>query len=233
MKKVIIGFVILVALFFTVVPDALVWCKQMILDAPTTHQINKGEYLSKISQQYYGSAKYWRELALINRAPDSDLVFPGEEIFIPSREVIELLHRSRSLSRVNSLMNDERDVYANAQRQNESIEMESKSTAAKMAHVPADSKKVDIAAIPASELTKIKVEPQAASFGGSLIMALIAGVLLLGVVGLVVYRKIKNKREREELQRLTTGDSTSQSVEDDDEPDYEEYRKNRNDKVYV
>ena len=92
--------------------DQFSWAKRLLLGTPTTHVIQQGEYLSQIAKQYYGSADYWRELALINRAPDSDLVFPGEEIIIPSLDVIKEIRRTSWLSKVNSYVKNEEDVIA-------------------------------------------------------------------------------------------------------------------------
>ena len=74
--------------------DQFLWCTRLFSNDPHVHTIQQGEYFSKISQQYYGTATYWKELAMINRAPISDLVFPGEEIVVPSLEAIQELRKS-------------------------------------------------------------------------------------------------------------------------------------------
>ncbi len=85
--------------------DQFLWCTRLFTNDPGVHTVQKGEYFSKLSQHYYGTADYWQELALVNRAPDSDLVFPGEKIIIPGMEAIKELHRTQSLTMVNKIVN--------------------------------------------------------------------------------------------------------------------------------
>lgn len=92
--------------------DQFLWCTRLFSNDPHVHTIQQGEYFSKISQQYYGTATYWKELAMINRAPISDLVFPGEEIVVPSLEAIQELRKSRSLTSVNKIVKTQRDWIA-------------------------------------------------------------------------------------------------------------------------
>jgi LysM repeat protein len=92
--------------------DQFLWCTRLFSNDPHVHTIQKGEYFSKISQQYYGTATYWKELAMINRAPISDLVFPGEEIVVPSLEAIQELRKSRSLTLVNKIVKGQEDWIA-------------------------------------------------------------------------------------------------------------------------
>lgn len=86
--------------------------KFLRLEQPTTHEIQSGEWLSKIAQKYYGDASYWRELALINRAPNRDLIFPGEEIIVPSFESIKKIRESRSLTSVNKEVGEQNFILA-------------------------------------------------------------------------------------------------------------------------
>jgi len=230
MKKVIVALIILVALVFSLIPDAMVWCKRMILDAPTTHKIEPGEYLSKISQQYYGTAKYWQELALINRAPDSDLVFPGEEIFIPSQEVIEQLHRARSLSRVNNLMSREKALFANADEKNEpgiTPTTQPEETETAIAKAVADSNIIAKVTVP-KEMSKAN---QKSSTSGWLFAGLGLAIIFLGVIAFILIRKVKESRDQAALDNLKP--VTVETENEDEEPDYQEYRKNRSERLYV
>lgn len=86
--------------------------KFLRLEQPTTHEIQTGEWLSKIAQKYYGNASYWRELALVNRAPNGDLIFPGEEIIVPSLESIQKIRKSRSLTSVNKEIAEQNNLLA-------------------------------------------------------------------------------------------------------------------------
>jgi len=121
MKKVVIVLFVIALLIAGYAYDQFSWAKRLLLGEPTTHVIQKGEYLSEIAKKYYGQADYWRELALINRAPDSDLVFPGEEIIIPSLDVIKEIRRTRWLSKVNGYVKNEEDVIARLNRGEEPV----------------------------------------------------------------------------------------------------------------
>lgn len=115
MKRAIFSILGISLIITLLAPQAIVWSKRAFTEEPTFHPVIQGEYLSKISLRYYGTAKYWRELALINRAPNSDRVFPGERIFIPSQQVIQALHEARSSSKVNRLVQSAEKRYAELQ----------------------------------------------------------------------------------------------------------------------
>ncbi len=82
------------------------------LDEPRSYDIERGDWLSKIAQKHYGDASYWRELALVNRAPDADLIFPEEDIIVPSFDVVREIRQARSLSDVNSLVETQQAILA-------------------------------------------------------------------------------------------------------------------------
>jgi hypothetical protein len=111
MKKFFV-MLIVIAIVIGSTSDVFVYAKKLLFGEPTTHVIEKGEYFSKIAKQYYGNSDYWRELALINRAPNSNLVFPGEEIIIPRLEVLQQIRMTKHLSRVNEFVRGEQDVIA-------------------------------------------------------------------------------------------------------------------------
>ena len=112
MKRLMIIFILITVVVGMYSEENLLWCKKMIFNEPTKHIIQKGDYFSKLSKQYYGTTRYWCELALVNRAPDKDLVFPGEEVIIPSLDAVKKLHRTRSLTTVNSIVKDQKDWIA-------------------------------------------------------------------------------------------------------------------------
>jgi len=112
MKKLMVIFILITVVVGMYSEENLLWCKKMLFNEPTKHIIQKGDYFSKLSKQYYGTTRYWRELALVNRAPNKDLVFPGEEVIIPSLDAVKKLHRSRSLTAVNSIVKDQKDWIA-------------------------------------------------------------------------------------------------------------------------
>lgn len=85
---------------------------RLFLDAPRIHTVQDGEYFSQLAKDYYGSADYWRALALVNRAPDKDLIFPGERVILPSAGAIAEIAGSRSLSRVNEIVEKQQRLAA-------------------------------------------------------------------------------------------------------------------------
>ncbi|KAA3615313.1 MAG: LysM domain-containing protein [Calditrichaeota bacterium] len=90
---------------------------RMYLGESRIHTIQNGEQLSHLAQQYYGDAAYWRELALINRAPNADNIFPGEQILLPTVNVIDKLARSTRLSEVNKLVGEQEQLATQESQQ--------------------------------------------------------------------------------------------------------------------
>lgn len=80
------------------------WGNRLFLNEPRIHVIQKGEYLSEIAKRYYGNGNYWRALALINRAPNPDRVYPGEQIILPDAGAVARIARARRLSEVNEIV---------------------------------------------------------------------------------------------------------------------------------
>ena len=85
----------------------VLFSSRMFLGEARIHTVQQGEQLSRLAQQYYGNADYWRELALINRAPRADDIFPGERILLPSVNAMDKLARARRLTQVNELVSME------------------------------------------------------------------------------------------------------------------------------
>ncbi|TKS55148.1 LysM peptidoglycan-binding domain-containing protein [Luteimonas yindakuii] len=52
-----------------------------------SHTVAKGENLSRISKQYYGSANHWKDIFEANRdlLDDPDMIQPGQVLRIPPR----------------------------------------------------------------------------------------------------------------------------------------------------
>ena len=82
------------------------------LDQPLSHEIKDGDWLSKIAQQHYGDPSYWKELALVNRAPNGNRIFPGERVIVPSFEAIQKVRQARRLSDVNEVVELQQDILA-------------------------------------------------------------------------------------------------------------------------
>jgi hypothetical protein len=104
MKKFFLTLLFTCGFFLLISQNEMLWSKRRFLDEPRVHRVQKGESLSKLAKQHYGSPKRWRELALVNRAPKPNHLEVGEEILLPSATVINALRRSRTITRVNTLV---------------------------------------------------------------------------------------------------------------------------------
>lgn len=231
MKKFLIVVFIVALLIGGYAYDQFGWCKKLIFGEPTTHVIQKGEYLSVIAKKYYGKADYWQELALINRAPNSNLVFPGEEIIIPSLDVIKEIRRTRWLSKVNSFVKNEEDIIARLKVGEEPVmaENEPKTTPEKMlesqGNVPISASeqvdtKTETAPLPAESN---KAEVQSASSLG-LILGVIA---ILFLASLTVFLVIRRKKRSQQITIIDDDDLNLIGEDEESEPDYREYLRNR------
>lgn len=52
----------------------------------TTYVVQRGDYLSKLAQRFYGNAGLWHKIYDANRAvigPNPNLIYPGQELVIP------------------------------------------------------------------------------------------------------------------------------------------------------
>jgi len=107
MKKPFLITFFTVAIFLLLFQSETLWSKRRFLDEPRVHRVQKGESLSQLAKQHYGSTKRWRELALVNRAPKPGHLEVGEEILLPSAAVINELRRTRTLTRVNTLIGEQ------------------------------------------------------------------------------------------------------------------------------
>jgi len=222
MKKVIIILFVIVLLIAGYSYDKFAWCKKLITGEPTTHVIQKGESFSKIAKQYYGNKTYWRELALINRSPNSDLVFPGETIVIPSLNTIKEIRRTRWMTKVNSFMQGEQDILAQLNRGEAST-----LAAAPQTPMP-DSKPETNVSSPANEpvafadeaeqmaVANEDVKAQSSSSLG-LILGIIAVLLIASLVAYLVVRR------RKRSEQISIVDDKDLNLIDDSEPDYQDY----------
>jgi len=107
MKKFFLTLLFTCGFFLLLSQNEILWSKRRSLDEPRVHRVQKGESLSQLAKQHYGSAKRWRELALVNRAPKPNHLEVGEEILLPSATVINKLRRSRTITRVNTLVGEQ------------------------------------------------------------------------------------------------------------------------------
>ncbi len=198
MKKIFIIFIVMTLIILSFSHDQFLWCKKLMFGEPASYTIQKGEYLSQIAQKYYGDPDYWRELALINRAPNSNLVFPGEKIIVPSKEVIEKVRKTRWLSRVNEYINGEEEILAQATIP--------KSTVMAVETVPEPVKPVQT--------------NQSSTFYLTLAAVAIIGIIISGLLYRSKIRRNRSATIDEIDLRKTTRKNGS-------EPDYREYLRNR------
>lgn len=167
------------------------------LEQPAAHEIQTGDWLSKLAQEYYGDASYWRELALVNRAPDGDLIFPGEKVIVPSLDAIQEIRKSRSLSTVNELVGQQEAILAGkVERRAEPLaELERTKPAKDPQQLPVRMKEPAKPAAPGDNL--LGSDGETASF--FLSTPFVTGAVILGlilVIGIFMYYR-KKKRDEE------------------------------------
>lgn len=213
MKKVILILFVIALLIAGYSHDKFAWCKKLITGDPTTHVIQKGESFSQLAKQYYGSTKYWRELALVNRSPNSNLVFPGEKIVIPSLKTIKEIRRTRWMTKVNSFMQSEQEILARLNRGEEPA------LAANSQPTIIESASEGRATTPTTEPVAIgnkDVDVQSSSSLG-LILGIIAVLLIASLVAYLIVRRKKQSAE------ISIIDDKDLNLVDDSEPDYQDY----------
>lgn len=173
------------------------------LEQPLSHEIKEGDWLSKIALQYYGDTSYWKELALVNRAPDGDLIFPGEKIVVPSFEAIQKVRTSRRLSDVNAVVDLQQDILAGR------VKAHSEPLAKRAAEAP-NSPTPETAekqiAPQASESPAFKSEPYKIEAGNGadtsfwLSTPVVTGVVVLAVLLVMGVFLYVRKKKREEVE---------------------------------
>lgn len=227
MKKAFVVLMVMAIVIMGNTYEVFLYAKKVLFGDPVTHVIQQGEYLSKIARQYYGDVSFWRELALVNRAPDSDLVFPGEKIIIPRREVMLNIRKARSLTDVNLFVRGEEDILARLDRSDIEAAMrdETEKQITAVEHKPemrADQQpaitftepeivheqSIEVATLPTVE----DGELQRASFSLNLVLTVLGAGLLLGVFLLWRVHRRRQKQMEEEMALM-------ENVVFDEEPD--------------
>jgi len=110
MKKMFLTLFFAAGIFVVLSQSEIVLSNRLLLDEPQVHKIEKGEYLSLLAKKYYGDPQRWRELALINRAPNANHVEIGEEILVPAANKVAEISRARTLTEVNSTVRDQQTL---------------------------------------------------------------------------------------------------------------------------
>ncbi len=112
MKRFLFTIILMGLMVIFMEPASNLMSRFLRLNGPETHEIQNGEWLSKVAVQYYGDVSYWKELALVNRAPNGNLIYPGEKIIVPGFDAIQKIRKSRSLSSVNDIVGIQQDILA-------------------------------------------------------------------------------------------------------------------------
>lgn len=112
MKKYILATLFLGLFVLFLEPAETLLSNFLRIEQPIVHKVEDGDWLSKIALEYYGDTTFWKELELINRAPEGNLVFPGEKIIVPSFKVIQQIRNTKRLSNVNKLIKEQQNILA-------------------------------------------------------------------------------------------------------------------------
>jgi hypothetical protein len=188
MKKLFISMIIL-GFFIGIFSNEITLIAEVYLGEPIIHVVQEGESISKISKKYYDNAFYWRELALINMAPNPDLIIAGEEILIPSLDIIQQLNKAKTISTVKNLVISKHLAVKESERNNTDLAEKKSSAPQKRLNQPTDT------GVKANPSIRKSPEPRGAAMntkkaGGFPWIWFIALVLLMGgAVGLYLYRR--------------------------------------------
>ena len=224
MKKLLILFILVSVVVGMYSEDNYLWCKKIIFNEPTKHVIQKGDFFSKLSKQYYGTTKYWRELALINRAPNKDLVFPGEEVVIPNLEAVKKLRKTRMLTVVNDIVKGQNDWIAKNGNITTNYAFKTEKTTPEKQIVQTQGvepeKQETVAEVPvtqpaAFETTPVVENEVEKSSILPIILTIIAVALIVGGMSFYLYRR-KKKYELEAFEPVEKDEKSTMVDEDED-----------------
>ncbi|TDI91669.1 MAG: LysM domain-containing protein, partial [Caldithrix sp.] len=135
MKKYILATLFLGLFVLFLEPAETLLSNFLRLEQPTLHKIEDGDWLSKIALQYYGDSTFWQELELINRVPEGNLVFPGENIIVPSFKIIQQIRNTKKLSEVNKLIKEQQNILVSTSIQPNNYQEVEKSQSERIATV--------------------------------------------------------------------------------------------------
>ena len=180
---------------------------------------------------------------MINRAPDKDLVFPGEKVVIPSLDAIKKLRKSRSLTVVNKIVKEQKDWIAkngNVTTSNYALDVPQKTKETSGVKVEAST--------PIEEKTVVETPPvvqepvvsetvpeEEVDYQKSsilpMILTIMAVVLVVGAMSFYLYRR-KKKYEMEEFEPSDENDEITKVDDGDDDEEmfpepYAEHEKER------
>jgi LysM repeat protein len=210
MKKLFLTLFFACGIFALLSQGELLWSQLKSLDQARVHKVQKGEYLSKLAKAYYGDAQHWRELALINRAPNANHIQVGEEILLPSSAVMNELSRSRTLTRVNALVGDEARLGTHPAPESPSTLTESTEPASEPAttapvETPTTMTEEGTGTLPEPsepEMTTLEPEPVAEDAGFPWFWLAIGLIMIAGVVGFILYRRKQSQETEVEVETV-------------------------------
>ncbi|MCI0515393.1 hypothetical protein L0128_19440 [candidate division KSB1 bacterium] len=107
MKRLLFGLMLVLAVLMLTAPEKIQWQRPRVSKHLIIHAVQPGESFSHLSLEYYGTARYWQDLALVNHATDIEILQPGENIMIPARTTIEEIHAAQSKPWLNLVMAEE------------------------------------------------------------------------------------------------------------------------------
>jgi LPXTG-motif cell wall-anchored protein len=211
MKKLFLSIFFAAGIFMLWSHGEMVWSNRLFLDEPQVHKIQKGEYLSQLAKQYYGDPQRWRELALINRAPNPNHVEVGEEILVPAANVVNEIGRARTLTKVNALVKDQETLVR--QPSQPITETAPATTPTPSAEVTTGNGTAEPAAPVEETPAPTATEPitNETSFPWLWVGL---GVAVIALAGLVIYRRRQNARQNAEQEAIAAFKKKENGFED-------------------
>ena len=202
MKKLFLTVFFAGGIFLLLSQGEVLWSKLKFLDEPRIHKVRKGESLSKLAQRHYGDAQYWRELALVNRAPKPGHIQVGEEILLPSATVINELSRSRSITRVNALLGGQEN--ASERTTPKSATTATKPTNGSRSLAPPEKTAEISDPVPATapETIAPQADTTSENTGFPWFWLAIVMILIAGVVGFLLYRRKQAEEGKTEVETV-------------------------------
>lgn len=222
MKKFFLTLFFACGIFVLLSQGELLWSRFQLLNEPRVHKVQKGESLSKLAKQYYGDPQHWRELALINRAPKPNHLEVGEEVLLPSANVIDELRRSRTVTRVNALVGEqEKFAVRNVSADGRAItSSEAPSNAAEPVAPTATPVEETNGTIPVETATET-IAPQEITTedsGFPWFWLAISIILIAGVAGFIWYRRKQAEENAVEIEMVEPRRSFNQTGKETHRP---------------
>jgi hypothetical protein len=205
MKKIFLTLFFACGIFVLLSQGELLWSRFQLLNEPRVHKIQKGESLSKLAKQYYGDPQHWRELALINRAPKPGHLEVGEEILLPSANVIDELRRSRTVTRVNALVGDQEKFAVRTISEDSRAITSSEAPGNNVEPAPPETPTEETNGTPPVVTTTETITPQEITTedsGFPWFWLAISIIIIAGVAGFIWYRRKQVEEEPVEIEKV-------------------------------